>query len=271
MPTLYIVATPIGNLEDVTLRALRILRQVKLIAAEDTRKTRRLLATYDIKTPLTSYGEHNKDSKLPYLLRCLVEEDLALVSEAGTPGMSDPGYELIQAAIERDIEVVPIPGVSAPVAAVMVSGLPLNQVTFLGFLPRKKGERRRLLESVADEQHTLVFFEAPHRLLKALDDIAEILGDRRIAICREMTKVHEEVFRGTVREAIGHFPHPRGEFTLVIEGKHDQGTPKLTEDVKGQLKELRRRGVSAREAATEVSRATGVSRNELYRLWLGLS
>jgi 16S rRNA (cytidine1402-2'-O)-methyltransferase len=219
MPVLYIIATPIGNLEDISLRALRILREVKLIAAEDTRTTRRLLTAYSIKTPLTSYHEHSKKAKLDYLLDFLEEEDLALVSEAGMPGLSDPGYELIVAAIERGISVVPIPGASAVITALVVSGLPTDQFLYLGFLPRRKGQRQRLLSSIVDEPRTIVAFETPHRLRKALSDIEEILGNRRISICRELTKVHEEIFRGRVSQAREHFTEPRGEFSLVIEGK----------------------------------------------------
>lgn len=219
MPALYVIATPIGNLEDISLRALRFLREVKLIAAEDTRTTRRLLSAYNIKTPLTSYHEHSKKAKLDYLLDYLDEEDLALVSEAGMPGLSDPGYELIAAAIGRGISVVPIPGASAVITALVVSGLPTDQFLYLGFLPRRKGQRQRLLSSIVDEPRTIVAFETRHRLREALRDIEEILGDRRLAVCRELTKVHEEIFRGRVSQAREHFAEPRGEFSLVIEGK----------------------------------------------------
>ncbi|TET42302.1 MAG: 16S rRNA (cytidine(1402)-2'-O)-methyltransferase [Dehalococcoidia bacterium] len=219
MPVLYVIATPIGNLEDISLRALRLLREVKLIAAEDTRTTRHLLNAHNIKTPLTSYHEHSKRAKLDYLLNYLEKEDLALVSEAGTPGLSDPGYELIVAAIERGISVVPIPGASAVITALVVSGLPTDQFLYLGFLPRRKGQRQRLFSSIVDEPRTIVAFETPHRLRKALSDIEEILGNRRLSVCRELTKVHEEIFRGRVSQAREHFAEPRGEFSLVIEGK----------------------------------------------------
>ena len=219
MPVLYVIATPIGNLEDISLRALRFLREVKLIAAEDTRTTRHLLNAHNIKTPLTSYHEHSKRAKLDYLLNYLEKEDLALVSEAGMPGLSDPGYELIVAAIERGISVVPIPGASAVITALVVSGLPTDQFLYLGFLPRRKGQRQRLLSSIVDEPRTIVAFETPHRLREALSDIEEILGNRRLSVCRELTKVHEEIFRGRVSQAREHFAEPRGEFTLVIEGK----------------------------------------------------
>ncbi|MCL0034838.1 16S rRNA (cytidine(1402)-2'-O)-methyltransferase [Dehalococcoidia bacterium] len=219
MSTLYVVATPIGNLEDVTLRAIRVLHEVGLIAAEDTRRTKRLLSAYQIKTPLTSYHEHNKRAKLPYLLRALEHGDVALISEAGMPGINDPGYDLVLAAIDRDAKVVPVPGPSAIPAALAVSGLTTEQFIHLGFLPRKKGARRKLLQSIAAEPRTIVAFETPHRLRSALVDLGEVLGERRLAICREMTKLHEEIFRGTVSQAIEHFAKPRGEFTLVIEGK----------------------------------------------------
>jgi len=219
MPVLYVIATPIGNLEDISLRALRLLQEVKLIAAEDTRTTRHLLNAHNIKTPLTSYHEHSKRAKLDYLLDYLEKENLALVSEAGMPGLSDPGYELIVAAIERGISVVPIPGASAVITALVVSGLPTDQFLYLGFLPRRKGQRQRLLSSIVDEPRTIVAFETPHRIREALSDIEEILGNRRLSVCRELTKVHEEIFRGRVSQAKEHFAEPRGEFSLVIEGK----------------------------------------------------
>ncbi|GAH23214.1 unnamed protein product, partial [marine sediment metagenome] len=233
----------IGNLEDISLRALRTLREVKLIAAEDTRKTKRLLITYDIKTPVTSYHEHNKWTKLGYILNRLEGEDVALVSNAGMPGISDPGYELIVAANQRGISVVPIPGPSVVITALVISGLPTDRFSYIGFLPRKVGARRRLLESIADEQGTIVALESPHRLLAALNDILLVLGDRRVAVCRELTKIHEEVFRSTISQAIEHFTEPRGEFTLVIEGKKERDKPQLTEDIERQLHHMRLSGV----------------------------
>ena len=270
MLTLYVVATPIGNLEDISLRALRILREVKLIAAEDTRKTKRLLVTYDIKTPMTSYHEHNKRSKLDYILGRLEDGDVALVSEAGMPGMSDPGYELIAAAHQRGIPVVPIPGPSAVVTALVISGLPTDRFVYIGFLPHKANARQRLLESVAHEYGTIVALESPHRLLATLNAILLILGDRKIAICRELTKIHEEVFRGTISQAIKHFTRPRGEFTLVIEGKREKDKPQLTEDIERQLHYMYQSGVTAKEAIAKISGETGLPRKELYRAWLRL-
>ena len=270
MPTLYVVATPIGNLEDITLRAIRILNEVGLIAAEDTRKTRHLLNAYGIKTRLTSYHEHNKRAKLSYLLDCLQVKDLALVSEAGMPGLSDPGYELIVAATQQGIQVTPVPGASAVVTALVVSALPANQFTYLGFLPRKNTERIRLLQSIAHEHRTIVAFESPHRLLSSLNDIAQVLGNRRIAIVRELTKIHEEVFRGSISEAVDHFQQPRGEFTLVIEGEKEAEKPVLTSDIEQELCQLQNQGITAREAVKRLSLTTGLSRRELYQAWLKL-
>jgi len=269
MPALYVVATPIGNLEDITLRALRTLREVKLIAAEDTRKTKRLLTTYNIKVPVTSFHEHNKWSKLEYILGCLDNGDVALVSEAGMPGISDPGYELIVAAYKRGIPVIPIPGASAVTTAIAISGLPAERFIFLGFLPNKTVSRCRVLESVANEYGTIVVLESPHRLIAALNDILTVLGDRRMAVCRELTKIYEEVFRGTVSQAIEHFTEQRGEFTLVIEGKRVKEKPALTEDIERQLHHMRLSGVSAKEAIARVAGETGISKKELYRAWLG--
>jgi len=268
MPALYVVATPIGNLEDISLRALRTLREVKLIAAEDTRKTKRLLTAYDIKTPMTSYHEHNKWTKLDYILGYLEGGDVALVCNAGTPGISDPGYELIVAASQRGIPVVPIPGPSVVITALAVSGLATDRFTYLGFLPRRVNSRRRLLETVVNEYGTIVVLESPHRLLATLNDMLLILGDRRIAVGRELTKVHEEVFRGRISQTIEHFTEPRGEFTLVIEGKREKNKPQLTEDIERQLQQMHLSGVTAKEAIARVAGETGLSKKELYRAWL---
>jgi 16S rRNA (cytidine1402-2'-O)-methyltransferase len=270
MPSLYVIATPIGNLEDISFRALRILREVKLIAAEDTRKTRRLLNAYEIKTPMTSYYEHNKLAKLEYILDCLKNGDVALVSEAGMPGISDPGYELIGAAGENDIPVVPVPGPSAVTTALAVSGLPTDRFTYIGFLPGKAGARRRTLESIAGEPGTIIVLEAPHRISAALADILATLGDRRIAVCRELTKLHEEVYRGTVSGAIKHFTAPRGEFTLVIAGRGARGKPEMTENVEKQLHQMYLAGATAKEAVAAVAGETGLPRKELYQTWLRL-
>ena len=218
MPTLYVVATPIGNLEDVTLRALRVLREVSLIAAEDTRTTRKLLTHHGIHNRLLSYNEHNKAARLPKLLASLRDGDVALVSEGGTPVISDPGLDLVAAAWEAGFDVSPVPGPSAVTAALAVSGLSARQFIYLGFLPRRSGERRRLFASLRDDPRTIVAFESPHRLRRSLTDLLAELADRRLAVCRELTKRFEEVFRGSVSEALEHFAAPRGEFTLVVEG-----------------------------------------------------
>ena len=270
MPALYVVATPVGNLGDVSLRALRTLREVKLIAAEDTRRTKRLLVTYDIKTPMTSYHERNKWTKLDYILGCLEEGDVALVSDAGTPGIADPGHELIVAANQRGIPVIPIPGPSVVIMALVVSGLPTEKFVYIGFLPHKASGRRRLLESVAGESGTIVVLETPHRLMAALNDMLLILGDRKLAVCRELTKIHEEIFRGRISQAIEHFTEPRGEFTLVVEGRGGQDKPQLTEEIERQLHHMRQSGVMAKETIAKVSRETGLSKKELYRAWLKL-
>jgi len=269
MPTLYLVATPIGNLEDITLRALRILQEVSLVACEDTRTTRKLLSHYDIHKPLLSYNDHNKRARIPRILAALQNGDVALVTEAGLPGISDPGYDLVAAAIEAGIPVVAVPGPSAPVTALAVSGLPSGEFTFVGFLPRKKGERRRKLLELSREPRTIVCFEAPHRLRATLAEMLAVLGDRRVALCRELTKLHEEIFRGRIGEALAHFQEPRGEFTLVIEGAPPQApeAADLTQ-VRAELGRLKARGLSFREAAREMAARYGVPRRRLYELWV---
>ncbi|MBI2287468.1 MAG: 16S rRNA (cytidine(1402)-2'-O)-methyltransferase, partial [Chloroflexi bacterium] len=231
----------------------------------------RLLTTYDIKTPMTSYHEHNKLTKLDYILGCLKEADVALVSEAGTPGVSDPGYELVLAAIQQAIPVVPIPGPSAVIAALAISGLATDRFTYLGFLPRKASSRQHLLETAANEQGTIILLEAPHRLRATLTDILLILGDRRIAVCRELTKIYEEVFRGNISQAIDYFTEPRGEFTLVIEGSKLPVKPPVSADIEKQLQQMRLSGVTARDAISRVAETTDLSRKELYRAWLKLT
>lgn len=270
MPSLYIVSTPIGNLEDITLRALRVLREVGLIAAEDTRITRKLLSHYDIHNRLISFNEHSQSSRLSELLTALNEMDVALVSDAGTPGVNDPGRVLVQAASDVGIPVVMIPGASAVTAAVAVSGLVDESFLYLGFLPRNKGARRRLFESLERELRPVVAFESPHRLNQSLGNMLETLGDRRIAVCREMTKIHEEVFRGTVSEALTRFEQPRGEFTLVIEGGAEMSNDDRNMNVLAStlLTELRREGAGARHAVSHVTAVTGLSRRTVYQIWL---
>ena len=268
MPTLYVVATPIGNLEDVTLRALRVLGEVGLIAAEDTRTTRKLLSRHGIKTPMVSYNEHNRASRIPEVLSALHTGDVALVSDAGTPAVSDPGSELVAAVVDAGGRVVPVPGPSALTASMAVGLHGKDGVLFLGFLPRRKGERRRLLDSVATLPYSIVVFEAPHRLRAALQAVLEALGDRRVTACRELTKVHEEVFRGTVSQALEHFDSPRGEFTIIIEGAR---TPEPGPDpswASAELGRLKAEGARARDAVDAVAAATGRRKAELYKLWV---
>ncbi len=266
MPTLYLVGTPIGNLEDITLRALRVLGEVTLIAAEDTRHARILLDRYDIATPMTSYFEGNKMQKLGTVLAALEAGDVALISEAGMPGLSDPGYELVQAALAHDHRVVPVPGPSAPIAALVVSGLPTDRFLYLGFLPRQPARRRKTLAAVAQLPWTLVFFEAPHRLTHTLSDLEAVLGgERPLAVCRELTKQFEEVWRGTVTQARAYFAAatPRGEFTLVVGGAEPEAAWD-EERVQKALRERLDRGMSRSQAAREVAALCGWSRRAVY-------
>jgi len=274
MGTLYVVGTPIGNLEDLSPRALRVLREVTLVAAEDTRKTRQLFTRFDLHTPLTSYFEHNKLTKLDAILAALEQGDVALVSEAGMPGLSDPGYELIRAAIAAGFPVVPIPGPVAAITALVVSGLPTDSFTFIGFLPRKASERRRALQDVAAERRTLILYEAPHRLADCLADIESVLGDRPIAVARELTKLHEEVYRGTVAGAREHFAGDvLGEVTLIIGGATHAGAETETWDeerIRRALGESMSSGVERKEAARRVAQESGWPRREVYRLAVDL-
>jgi 16S rRNA (cytidine1402-2'-O)-methyltransferase len=268
MGTLYLVATPIGNLEDITLRALRVLRECALVATEDTRTTGRLLAHFDIEKPLVSYYEHNKLARLERVLAALETGDVALVSEAGTPLVSDPGYELVQTVVERGFRVVPIPGPSALTAALPVSGLPTDRFLYLGFLPRKAADRRLALSGVAEVRATLVLFEAPHRLRSTLADAVGILGsDRRCAVCRELTKLYEEVWRGTLAGALAEWRdrEPRGEFTLVVEGAPEPGPWDETQ-VRSALVALLAEGMGRSEAARRVAKQSGWAKSDVYAL-----
>lgn len=279
--TLYLVATPIGNLEDITLRALRVLREAALIAAEDTRRTRALLAHHGIPGRLVSLHAHNERQRIPELLRRLKEgASVALVSDAGTPGLSDPGVALVNAAVDAGIRVVPIPGPSAFLAALVVSGFPTAPVTFLGFLPTRQKDRRQVLQAAGKLPHTLVLFEAPHRLVATLQDLYATWGDRRVVVARELTKVHEEVLRGRLAETLQHFSAtpPRGEVTLVVEGAPAQraigGSETSEGDAEDAAREVLRTALAERaapfEAVRRAAEATGLRRNEVYRLWLAL-
>ena len=268
--TLYLVATPIGNLEDLTHRALRILCEVDLIAAEDTRHTRKLLEHYHIVTSLISYHEHNKRARLKRLLEALDRGDVALVSDSGTPGLSDPGYLLVRTALEAGHRVSPIPGPSAPIAALVASGLPTDSFIFLGYLPRRAVERRHLLDELVGERRTLLAFEVRHRLREALEDLETILGpERPAAVCRELTKVHEEIVRGSLSNLREHFAvnKPRGEFTLVIKGALT-GVRWDESEVRAALRDRMASGLNPSEAAREVADKAGWKRREVYRLTL---
>ena len=274
MNTLYIVPTPIGNLEDITLRALRILREVRLIAAEDTRTTRKLLDRYEITTPLTAYHEHNKLSKLDAIFGALTAGDVALVSDAGTPGISDPGYELIHEAIARQVTVVSLPGPSAVVAALVASGLPTDSYLYLGFLPRKAKALRDTLAAIAAERRTVVVYESPNRLTDTLAAIIEVLGDRPVAVARELTKIHEEIQRGLASEVLAHYQanEPRGEITLVIGGAVERSDAVMWDEQR-ILEALRLRletGEPRRQAAKAVAEESGWDSRTVYDLSIRL-
>jgi 16S rRNA (cytidine1402-2'-O)-methyltransferase len=271
---LYVVGTPIGNLDDLTFRSLATLKKVTLIAAEDTRHTGKLLQHFDISTPQISYHEHNRLSRLDELLNILSQgQDIALVTDAGMPGISDPGYELIKACIEAKIEVVPIPGVTAVITALAVSGLPTERFCFEGFLPGKEKLRQERLESLKTETRTMVFYEAPHKLIKTLEDLRETFGPtRKIVLGRELTKLYEEIWRGTVAEAINLYlanKTPKGEFTIVVMGNNRFDTIQLSdEELKRELKQIIEGGVNRSQASRQLAQVTNLSRSRLYKLAL---
>lgn len=266
--TLYVVATPLGNLEDITLRALRILAEVSLIATEDTRTTSRLLNHFDISCPMVSYFEHNKITRMERVLDALAEGDVALVSEAGTPLLSDPGFELVQAALQHGAKVVPVPGVSAVTTALSVCGLPPDRFLFMGFAPRKAVARKKWLAEVQQEPATLVFYESPHRVRAALADMVDVFGpERPVAVCRELTKMYEEIWRGTLHEAHREWQErePRGEFTLVVGGA-EAPEPWNEKRVEMLLCELFSDGHSPRDAVRQVVAESGWPKRKVYAL-----
>jgi len=266
MSTLYLVATPIGNLEDISARGLRTLGEVRLIAAEDTRQTAKLLQRYDIHTPCMSYHEHNKLVRMDRVLHALEEGDVALVSDAGTPALNDPGYELVRAAIEAGHEVSPIPGACAPIAALVASGLPTNAFLYLGYLPRKHGEREQVLKQISSTPYSLIFLEAPHRILDALEQLQVELGDRQVAVGRELTKMHEEIFRGSLSQALKHFSEhpPRGEFTLVVAGRTSLAARWTEDQLNTELQAVLAGGEPASQVAARLAGPSGWSRREIY-------
>jgi 16S rRNA (cytidine1402-2'-O)-methyltransferase len=284
MSTLYIVSTPIGNLEDISLRALRVLREARLIAVEDTRHARVLLQRYEIATPTIAYHEHNKDERIPTIIAALAEGDVALISDAGTPGLSDPGYELINAALDAGHTVTAVPGASALLSALVVSGLPFAQFTYVGFPPRRSNERRKWFAALATEPRSVVLYEAPHRLRASLADLQAALGpDRAIVVARELTKLHEEVLRKSIAAAIAHFAanNPRGEFVIIVPplphpnppaGNDPLPNPPLESgrenDALAQMDALVAGGLSVAAAAKEVAGRLHLDRRELYRQYV---
>ncbi|KAB8335306.1 16S rRNA (cytidine(1402)-2'-O)-methyltransferase [Scytonema tolypothrichoides VB-61278] len=272
--TLYIVATPIGNLEDMTFRAVKILQTVDIIAAEDTRHTGRLLQHFQVTTPQVSYHEHNRSSRIPELLEQLSNgKAIALVTDAGIPGISDPGYELVKVCIEAGISVVPIPGANAAMTALSAAGLPTDRFVFEGFLPAKGQQRRLHLEFLETEPRTLIFYESPHRLRETLQDLAEVFGNtRQIVIARELTKLYEEFWRGRIESAIVHYSQrePQGEYTLVVAGT-PPNQPQLTEEeLKAELQKIMSQGVSRSQASRQLAKEISLPRRHLYQLALSI-
>lgn len=275
--TLYLCATPIGNLEDMTLRCIRILKEVDIIAAEDTRNSIKLLNHFEIKTPMTSYHEYNKIEKGHKLVERLQNgEDIALITDAGTPGISDPGEELVKMCQEADVPVTAVPGAAACVAALTISGLPTRRFAFEAFLPTDKKERQAILEEMKEETRTMVVYEAPHRLVRTLKVLDETLGNRRISICRELTKKHETVFATTIEEALNHYEsqEPKGECVMVIEGKSRE---EIRAEEKAQWEELSieehmarylNSGMEKKEAMKKVAKDRDVSKRDIYRALL---
>ena len=272
MPTLYLVGTPIGNLEDISLRALRVLNEVGLIAAEDTRRTGRLLKHYDIQTSLISFHEYSGPQKINKLIQELERTDVALVSDAGMPGLSDPGFRLVRAAVDAGVRVEPIPGPSAAVAALVSSGLPTDRFLYLGFLPRQSKSRRAALKEISGAPYTLVIYVAPHRLLDFLEEALEVLGDRQLCIGREITKLHEELWRGSLSQALAKFSQRaiKGEITVVIAG--DSLKEELWEDdlVQKALLDQLQHGKSRKDAAEAVAKESGWRKRELYKIALDI-
>ncbi len=271
---LYICGTPIGNLEDITLRSLKILKEVNLIAAEDTRHTLKLLNHYRINTKVTSYYEYNKFKKAPYLVEILKNgQDIALVSDAGMPGISDPGYVLIDLALKNNIKIIPVPGVSALITALVVSGLPTDKFVFEGFLPRKIKERKRYFKSIENEERTIIFYETPHRLKKALKDMLEILGDRKVVIARELTNLYEEIIRGKLSQVLTEIStkEVKGEITLIVQGgikkKENSSTDFLIKEciIEEYLKKLKNQGYSNKEIIKITQEKLNIPKNLIYK------
>jgi 16S rRNA (cytidine1402-2'-O)-methyltransferase len=267
MGRLYLVATPIGNLEDMSPRAVRVLRESVLIAAEDTRHSGKLLKHFGIETRLTSYFEHNKLDKLDLILSRLEEGDVAVISDAGTPAVNDPGYELVRAALSSGFDVRPVPGASAPLAALSVSGLPTDSFLYLGYLPQKTGQRRKALRQTADLPYTLIYLESPYRITEALEDILSELGNRQVCVAREMTKMFEEYWRGDASGALEHFRSQpaRGEFTLVVAGAEKGAGIWAEEEMEAAIRSGLEAGESPSRLAKRLAEESGWSKREVYR------
>lgn len=262
---LYICPTPIGNLEDITLRTLRILKEVDIIACEDTRHSIRLLNHYEIKKPLTSYHEHNIREKGPELIKKLIDgKNIAVISDAGMPGISDPGADIIKLAVEEDIDVIVLPGPSASITALVGSGLNTEKFVFEGFLPAKKRDRLKALENISNEKRTIILYESPHRIINFLEDILTILGDRKIAVCREITKLHEEIFRGNVTSAIKRFTEGdiKGEFVIILEGNTEVQVVEV--NIEEELIRHIENGMTKKEAIKIVSEEKKIPKNIVY-------
>ena len=271
--TLYLVATPIGNLEDITFRAINILKQVDIIAAEDTRQTLKLLNHYEISKPLISYHRHNEEVKVESLIQKLKDgNNIALVSDAGTPVISDPGEIIVKEAIKEEINIVPIPGACALINALITSGLDTKEFCFYGFLSLNKKIRKNKLEEIKKENKTIILYEAPHKLLSTLKDLEKILDNRKIVIARELTKIHEEFLRGTVPEILEKYPEPRGEHIMIIEGnsKKENDEENIINDmsVNDMYKLYEKEGLSKNEIIKKIAKNKGVSKNEIYQLFI---
>jgi len=273
---LYLVATPIGNLEDITFRAIKVLQSVDIIAAEDTRHTGKLLKYYQINTPTLSYHQHNHQSRVKELLTKLEDGlSIALVTDAGTPAISDTGYHLVSACIEHQIKIIPVPGAIAAINGLIASGLSSERFCFEGFLPQKKKEKEQLLKDLQAEKRTMIFYEAPHRLLKTLADFDEYFGEnRRLTLARELTKLHEDFWYGTIKGAIASYQdhNPKGEFTIIIEGNPQEEIVELSEtQIKEEIEKMIEKGMTKSEAASKLAKYCHLSRREIYQLTIQIS
>ncbi len=266
---LYIVSTPIGNLDDITFRAIKILKEVDLIACEDTRTTKKLLSRFQIQKQLTSYHEHNEVKKAAELLSILKEgKSIALVSDAGTPGISDPGYRIVKLASEKGVQVIPVPGASAALAALSVSGFPTSSFTFLGFLPKQNKKLTEYLETIKDRPETLIFYESPKRVIKTLEAMSEVFGERNVSVSREITKMYEETLRGALPEVISNLKSRdtiKGEIVLIVEGNPEDEKIFDSETIDKVLKHLKKEGHTLKDAVKQITSDSGMSKSVVYK------